>query len=81
MESTVLRKVSLTATIVNECLSFDMVPCANSKGVVDFDPNEDQKRFVIFDSHRYAPVGFGVAVNRANMSYILQQREGTGPGA
>jgi hypothetical protein len=31
---------------------------------------------VVFDSHGDAPVGFGVAVNRTNMSYILQRRIG-----
>ncbi|WP_334180598.1 tyrosine-type recombinase/integrase [Pseudoxanthomonas sp.] len=77
MESKVFRKVSLTSTIVKERLSFDRVPRANSRGqIIDFDPNEGQKRFVVFDSHGDAPVGFGVAVNRTNMSYILQRRVG-----
>lgn len=77
MKSKALRKVSLTATIVKERLSFDRIPRANDKGqIVDFDPNEEQKRYVVFDSHGDAPVGFGVAVNRTNMSYILQRRIG-----
>ena len=77
MENKVSRKVSLTATIVKERLSFHRIPRSNDKGqIVDFDPNEDQKRYVIFDCHGDAPVGFGVAVNRTNMSYILQRRVG-----
>lgn len=77
MENKASRKVSLTATIVKERLSFQRIPKANDKGqIVDFDPNTDQKRYVIFDCHGDAPVGFGVAVNRTNMSYILQRRVG-----
>src|SRR5687768_7280550 len=77
METKGSRKVSLTSTIVTERLSFGRIPKINHKGqIVDFDPNDDQKRYVIFDSHRDAPVGFGVAVNRTNMSYILQRRVG-----
>lgn len=75
MDSKAFRKVSLTSTIVKERLSFHRIPRANEKGqIVDFDPNEAQKRYVVFDSHGDAPVGFGVAVNRTNMSYILQRR-------
>lgn len=77
MESKASRKVSLTATIVKERLSFQRIPRTNDKGqIVDFDPNTDEKRYVIFDCHGDAPVGFGVAVNRTNMSYILQRRVG-----
>jgi hypothetical protein len=77
MENKASRKVSLTATIVKERLSFHRIPRANDKGqIVDFDPNTDEKRYVVFDCHGDAPVGFGVAVNRTNMSYILQRRVG-----
>src|SRR5690606_8463883 len=44
--------------------------------IVKFAPNAAQKRYVVFDAHRDAPVGFGVAVNRTNMSYVLQRRVG-----
>lgn len=71
------RKVSLTATFVKERLSFDRIPMVNDKGqVAKFEPNAEQKRYVIFDGHQDSPVGFGVAVNRTNMSYILQRRIG-----
>ena len=77
MDSKASRKISLTATIVKERLSFNRLPRANEKGqIVDFEPNGAQKRYVVFDSHGDAPVGFGVAVNRTNMSYILQRRVG-----
>jgi integrase len=77
MENKASRKVSLTVTIVKERLSFQRIPRANDKGqIVDFDPNTDEKRYVVFDCHGDAPVGFGVAVNRTNMSYILQRRVG-----
>lgn len=72
------RKLKLTATIVKERLSFQKIPVANDKGaIVDFDENTDEKRYVVFDIDRDAPVGFGVAVNRTNMSYILQRRVGS----
>lgn len=71
------RKVAFTATFIKERLSFAKIPVANDKGqVTHFDDNAQQKRYVLFDAHRDAPVGFGVAVNRTNMSYILQRRVG-----
>lgn len=77
MEGRQSRKVSLTATMVKEQLSFPRIPVVNSAGkIIKFAPNTEQKRYVLFDSHRDAPVGFGVAVNRTNMSYILQRRVG-----
>lgn len=77
MEGRQSRKVSLTATMVKEQLSFLRIPVVNASGkIVKFAPNADLKRYVVFDAHRDAPVGFGVAVNRTNMSYILQRRVG-----
>lgn len=77
MESKRSWKVALTATMVKEQLSFARVPVISDTGkIVNFAPNADQKRYVIFDGHRDAPVGFGVAVNRTNTSYILQRRVG-----
>jgi integrase len=77
MEGRQSRKVSLTATMVKEQLSFQRIPVVNGSGkIVKFAPNKEQKRYVIFDAHRDAPVGFGVAVNRTNMSYVLQRRVG-----
>lgn len=77
MESRQSRKVSLTSTMVKEQLSFPRIPVVNGSGkIVKFAPNKQQKRYVIFDAHRDAPVGFGVAVNRTNMSYVLQRRVG-----
>lgn len=71
------RRLALTATMVKEQLSFTRVPEVNAEGkIVKFAPNTDQKRYVVFDSHRDAPVGFGVAVNKTGMSYILQRRIG-----
>ncbi|WP_332938001.1 integrase arm-type DNA-binding domain-containing protein [Lysobacter sp. CCNWLW3] len=63
--------------MVKEQLSFTRIPVIGATGkIVNFAPNTEQKRYVIFDSHRDAPVGFGVAVNRTNMSYVLQRRVG-----
>lgn len=77
MESRQSRRVALTATMVKEQLSFARIPVVGTTGkIVKFAPNANQKRYVVFDAHRDAPVGFGVAVNRTNMSYILQRRVG-----
>lgn len=77
MEGRPSRKVALTPTMVKEQLSFTRIPVIGATGkIVNFAPNTEQKRYVIFDSHRDAPVGFGVAVNRTNMSYVLQRRVG-----
>ncbi len=78
METKQPKRVALTATMVKEQLSFARIPVISDAGkVVKFAPNSDQKRYVIFDGHRDAPVGFGVAVNRTGMSYILQRRVGS----
>lgn len=78
MEGRQSRRVALTATMVKEQLSFARIPVINAAGkIVKFAPNADARRYVVFDTHRDAPVGFGVAVNRTNMSYILQRRVGT----
>jgi len=77
MENKASRRLALTATMVKEQLSFTRVPEVNAEGkIVKFAPNTDQKRYLVFDSHRDAPVGFGVAVNKTGMSYILQRRIG-----
>lgn len=71
------RKLTLTPAIVREQLSFARLPVIGATGKIEkFAPNTDEKRFVVFDNHREAPVGFGVAVNRTNMSYIIQRRVG-----
>lgn len=77
MENKGSRKVKLTATIVKERLTIARIPVANPKGqIVDFAPNPDEKRYIVFDTDSDAPRGFGVAVNRGGASYILQRRVG-----
>lgn len=70
------RRVSLTATMVKEQLSFTRIPVVVDGKIAKFAPNTDQKRYLVFDAHRDAPVGFGVAVNRTGMSYVIQRRVG-----
>lgn len=63
MESKRSWKAALMATMVKEQLSFARVPVIGDTGkIVNFASNADQKRYVIFGSHRDAPVGFCVAV-------------------
>lgn len=77
MESRQSKKLALTASIIKEQLSFARIPVIGASGkIVKFAPNSEEKRYVVFDAHREAPVGFGVAVNRTNMCYILQRRVG-----
>lgn len=65
MESKRSWKVTLTATMVKEQLSFARIPVIGGTGrIVNFAPNADLKRYVIFDSHRAAPMGSGVAVKQ-----------------
>lgn len=68
--------MALTATVVKEQLSFARIPVIDGGKIVKFAPNAAQKRYMVFDSHRDAPVGFGVAVNRTNTSYVLRRRVG-----
>jgi hypothetical protein len=63
MESKRSWKAALMATMVKEQLSFARVPVIGDTGkIANFASNADQKRYVIFDSHRDAPGGFCVAV-------------------
>ena len=76
MDSRQSRRVALTATMVKEQLSFARVPVISDGKIAKFAPNADQKRYLVFDAHRDAPVGFAVAVNRTAMSYVVQRRVG-----
>lgn len=72
-----LALMALMATMVKGQLSFTRVTEVERRGKIGkVAPNADQKRYVVFDSHRDAPAGFGVAVNKTGMSYILQRRIG-----
>lgn len=63
MEGRPSRKVALTPIMIKEQLSFSRIPVVGATGkIVNFAPNTEQKRYVIFDSHRDVPAGFGVAV-------------------
>lgn len=76
MDTKQSRRVALTSTMVKEQLSFARLPVIAAGKIAKFAPNATQKRYVVFDAHRDAPVGFGVAVNRTGMSYVLQRRVG-----
>jgi integrase len=76
MDTKQSRRVALTSTMVKEQLSFARLPVIAAGKIAKFAPNADQKRYVVFDAHQDAPVGFGVAVNRTGMSYVLQRRVG-----
>lgn len=59
MEGRQSRRVALTATMVKEQLSFARISVIGATGkIVKFAPNAEQKRYIVFDAHRDAPVGF-----------------------
>lgn len=76
MDARKSRGIVLTATMVKEQLSFARIPVIADGKITKFAPNADQKRYLVFDAHRDAPVGFAVAVNRTGMSYVIQRRVG-----
>ncbi|EIQ72545.1 hypothetical protein SF123566_4850 [Shigella flexneri 1235-66] len=40
-----------------------MKPALSDTGKVVFEPNPQQKPYIVFDDHRDSPVGFGVKVS------------------
>jgi hypothetical protein len=57
-------------------LSLGMAPDSfDSKGKIVFTENTGMKEWILFDSHRKAPVGFGVKVAKGK-TYIIQKRIG-----
>lgn len=55
MENKQSKRLALTATMVKEQLSFARIPVIGDTGkIVKFAPNVQQKRYVVFDTHRDA---------------------------
>ncbi len=61
---------------VADC-TFDAIPMFDSSGKqVSTVPNEAQKHYDIHDSHKDAPTGFRLRVNRSVKTFVLVQRVG-----
>ena len=48
----------------------------DSRGKIVFEPNTDNKPYVIYDTSRDAPRGFGIKVGATGKSFLIQVREG-----
>lgn len=67
-------------TILNQNLvlrlSINQKPYEEVNGKHIFKENERKSPYIIFDSHRDSPVGFGVKISTTKKTYILQKRIG-----
>lgn len=55
-----------------------MKPALSDTGKVVFEPNPQQKPYIVFDDHRDSPVGFGVKVSLTKKTYVIQRRVSSG---
>ena len=69
-------KAVLDKRMVADC-TFDAIPTFDSSGKqVGTAPNEAQTFYDIYDTHKDAPTGFRLRVNRNVKTYVLVQRVG-----
>lgn len=68
-------KANLTQDLVLKSLNFDKKPVGFLNGKLVFEPNGDTP-YVVFDSNRSAPIGFGVKIAKTKKSYLIQRRVG-----
>ena len=71
-------KTTLTQSFIINKLSVNVKPELNSSGKVVFEPNPQQKPYIVFDDHRDSPVGFGVKVSLTKKTYVIQRRVSSG---
>lgn len=71
-------KTTLTQSFIINKLSVHVKPELNSSGKVVFEPNPQQKPYIVFDDHRDSPVGFGVKVSLTKKTYVIQRRVSSG---
>lgn len=67
-------KITLNQQLVVKTLSIDFKPKILADGQLIFELNEQRKPYFITDSHRDAPVGFGVKVSANKKVYYIQRR-------
>lgn len=67
-------KMTLNQSIIINKLSIDVKPSLDQDGRVVYLPNIDRKPYLITDSHRDSPVGFGVKISATKKTYIVQRR-------
>lgn len=66
-------KTALNQNLVFKSLSIDVKPVLEG-GKLIFQPNPTGAPYIVFDSHRDAPVGFGVKVAATKKTYIIQRK-------
>lgn len=69
-------KATLTATLIAQRLTIETRPVYGPKGDLRFEPTTDRTPFLVFDSHRDAPTGFGVKISATKKTFIVQRRVG-----
>ncbi|ADO10598.1 Putative integrase/recombinase [Pantoea vagans C9-1] len=67
-------KMNLNQSIIINKLSIETKPELDSDGRVVYVPNISGKPYLITDSHRDSPVGFGVKISATKKTYIIQRR-------
>lgn len=67
-------KMTLNQSIIINKLSIDVKPSLDPQGRVVYLPNPERKPYLITDSHRDSPVGFGVKISATKKTYIVQRR-------
>lgn len=74
----------LTLNLVRLDLQFDTRPkldaqgtiVTDAKGKIVFEPNERREPYIVFDTSRDAPRGFGIKVGATGKSFLIQVRDG-----
>ncbi|ELW2866267.1 integrase, partial [Salmonella enterica] len=67
-------KMTLNQSIIINKLSIDVKPSLDQQGRVIYLPNPERKPYLITDSHRDSPVGFGVKISATKKTYFIQRR-------
>lgn len=67
-------KMTLNQSIIINKLSIDVKPSLDPQGRVVYIPNPERKPYLITDSHRDSPVGFGVKISATKKTYFIQRR-------
>lgn len=67
-------KMTLNQSIIINKLSIDVKPSLDPQGRVVYLPNPERKPYLITDSHRDSPVGFGVKISATKKTYFIQRR-------
>jgi len=71
-------KTTLNQSFIINKLSISVKPALSDTGKVVFEPNPQQKPYIVFDDHRDSPVGFGVKVSLTKKTYVIQRRVSSG---